>query len=145
MLVLTPQKEGDSSDPRMPLNEAEGEPQSGGHTHNHPANVNVNVPLPFVVLVQSPRHSILDTTVSAWASSSESFSPWVQYGESDLNGHSNVGVETSHPPNYAASTTNKTLSATLCVEMHGESGNIDPQMLEIDWVSCMSPCSFVLG
>jgi hypothetical protein len=152
MIVLTPQKDGDSSDPRMPLNFAHGEPEPEPEPQSHSQNAPVRVDLPTVdmhagmanlpptltiegELIPTEFPSVLDNTASAWASSSDSFSPWIQYGESDLDGDNYARLQPTNPQSYAASATTESYSASQIVEMRSGHADIDPQMLEIDWVS----------
>lgn len=152
MIVLTPQKDGDSSDPRMPLNFAHGEPEPEPELQSHSQNAPVRVDLPTVdmhagmanlpptltiegELIPTEFPSVLDNTASAWASSSDSFSPWIQYGESDLDGDNYARLQPTNPQSYAASATTESYSASQIVEMRSGHADIDPQMLEIDWVS----------
>jgi hypothetical protein len=153
MIVITPQKDGDSSDPRMPLNYAHGElePEPESHTQHAPVRVNVSTGdmhtgmahLPPTLTIEGeviPTEfpSVLDNTASAWASSSDSFSPWVQYGESDLDGDNFARLHPTDPQSYAASATTESYSASQIVDIRSGNANIDPQMLEIDWVSCIA-------
>jgi hypothetical protein len=152
MIVLTPQKDGDSSDPRMPLNFAHGEPipQPESHTQSAPVNVAVStedmhtgtILLPPTLTIESgfvPAEFPLaiENTASAWASSSESFSPWVQYGESDPDGDNYPRLQPTYPQSYAASATTESLS-TSQYDVRPGMAEIDAQMLEIDWVSDIS-------
>lgn len=152
MIILTPQKDGDSSDPRMPLNFAHGEPipQPESHTQSAPVNVAVSTEdmhtgtalLPPILTIESdfvPTEfpSVIDNTASAWASSSESFSPWVQYGESDPDGDNYPRLQPTYPQSYAASATTESLS-TSQYDVRPGMAEIDAQMLEIDWVSDIS-------
>jgi hypothetical protein len=153
MIVLTPQKEGDSSDPWMPLNFAHGEREPESHTQNPRVRVEVSedmqtvtarLPLPLSVvggLVPSEFPSILDNAASGRASSSENFFSYVQIGESDPDGDNYEKLQPTHPQTYAASATVESLSAPQYDDMRGGNPEIDPQMLEIDWVSDMNPCS----
>lgn len=61
--------------------------------------------------------SVLDNTASTWASSSDSFSPWMQYGESDLDGDNDDRLQPTTPQSYAASATTESYSASQIVEM----------------------------
>ncbi|OKO94458.1 hypothetical protein PENSUB_11725 [Penicillium subrubescens] len=154
MIVLTPQKDGDSSDPRMPLNFAHGEPEPEpelepqSHSQNAPVRVGVStmgmhagmahLPPTLTIegeIIPTEVPSVLDNTASVWASSSDSFSPWIQYGESDLDGDNYTRLQPTNPQSYAASATTESYSATQIVEMRSGNADIDPQMLEIDWVN----------
>jgi hypothetical protein len=154
MIVITPQKDGDSSDPRMPLNFAHGEPEPElepepeSQIQNFPVRIGVSnadgqtmpAHLPHALLgggelLPTGFPSVLDNTASAWASSSESFSPWMQYAESDLDGDNFARLQPTHTQGYAASATSESLSASQYVDLRSAHADIDPQMLEIDWVS----------
>ncbi|CAI7613380.1 unnamed protein product [Penicillium glandicola] len=148
MIVNTPQKEGDDSDPRMPLNYAHGEPEADGLAGNPPAA------LENLLLTYEPESEIaglystlptdtgissttdipysLDNVTSTWASSAE-LSPWTQHGEYDLHGGGGARQYSGHQCTDATSTTaNESFPAMQYVETQ-KPETIDPQMLEIDW------------
>lgn len=152
MIILTPQKDGDSSDPRMPLNFAHGEPEPEpepqSHTQNRPARADLSTEniqsgvaqLPPTLTVEGnfvpPEFpSVIDNTASAWGSSSDSLSPWIQYGESDFDGDGYARLQPNHPQSYAASATTESLSTSQYLDVNTGAAEIDPQMFEIDWVS----------
>jgi hypothetical protein len=154
MIVLTPQKDGDSSDPRMPLNFAHGEPEPEPEPEpqSHPQTCSVRVDVSTVDICAGMAHlpptltiegeimpteflSVLDNTASVWASSSDSFSLWIQCGESNLDGDNYARLQPTNPQSYAASATTESYSASQIVEMRNANAEIDPQILEIYWVS----------
>jgi hypothetical protein len=152
MIVLTPQKEGDSSDPWMPLNFAHGQPEPASHTKNPLVRVEISTEDMHTVtgnrpptspveggLVPSEFPSVPDNTANAWASSSERFSPCIQFGESDFDGDSYSRLEPTHPQSYAASSMTGSLPASQYGDIRGGNPDIDQQMLEIDWVSDIYP------
>lgn len=154
MIILTPQEDGDSSDPRMPLNFTHGEPEpkpvpeSQSLPQNAPVRGDVStmdmhsgmahLPPTLTIegeIIPTEFPSVLDNRESAWVSSSNGFSPWMQYGKSDLDGDNYDRSQPTIPQSYAASATTESYSASQIVEMRSGNAEIDPQMLEIDWVS----------
>lgn len=138
--MIVPHLRNDSSDPRMPLNFAHGEPESEpeSQTYNPPVRIDVSTAdmhigtahLPPTLsvedgLIPAEVPSVLDNTASACASSSESFSPWIQYGESDLDGDNYTKLQPAHPQSYAASTTTESLSASQYVDVRSGHAGID--------------------
>jgi hypothetical protein len=161
MILVTPQKEGDSSDPKLPHNFAHGEPESEARSHKASTLPQASTScsrdqesgLPKTSF-DLPTHSIpgpsaeiphaLNNVASGWASPGE-FSPWVQYGElgpdGDTGTWSNPGLLNSDASSMAA---NESLSSTQFgqvqqpqVQVQQPEG-VDSQMLEIDWVSNLS-------
>lgn len=153
MIVITPQKEGDHSDPKMPLNYAHGEPEAESLARNPPTvaenlsfphdRTDPEIELPSTLPTNTGTSSttdipqVLDNTASIWASSGE-LSPWIRYGEYDLNGDEGTGSHPGHQCSDAATTAaNDSLPATQYVEIQNPE-EIDSHMLEIDWVSFVS-------
>jgi hypothetical protein len=66
--------------------------------------------------------------------SSAEFSPSIQYGEPGLAGDSNPMLHTSRNSRSMSTTWNEGSPAAQA-EIQGPPDYIDPQMLEIDWVS----------
>ncbi|KGO72767.1 Transcription factor, fungi [Penicillium italicum] len=150
MILITPQKEGDDSDPKMPLNYAHEEPGAEALVGNPPA-VSESLPftydridpamveLPSTLLTNTTTNSttamshIFDNATSTWTSSGE-LSPWIQFGEYELNDDGGTRPNSVHQCSDAASTTvHESLRAMQCVEETQEFETIDPHMLEIDW------------
>lgn len=75
-----------------------------------------------------------DNTASVWAMFSAEFPPWIQYGEPGLAADSNPMLHTSRNL-HSMSTTWNDGSPAAQAEIQGQPDYIDPQMLEIDWVS----------
>lgn len=153
MIVITPQKEGDHSDPKMPLNYAHGEPEAESLARNPPAvaenlsfphyRTDPEIELPSTLPTNTGTSSttdipqVLDNAASIWASSEE-LSPWIRYGEYGLNGDGGTVSHPGHQCSDAATTAaNDSLPATQYVEIQNPE-EIDSQMLEIDWVSFVS-------
>ncbi|KAI5459595.1 hypothetical protein BGZ63DRAFT_455200 [Mariannaea sp. PMI_226] len=150
MIVITPQKAGDSSDPRMPLNYAHGEPETevgGPNTigapdselpHNHSeSEPRVHQPA-FSSLENHGSNSIHDwsnsvqNAASYLASSSEPLPSQMHYAGSDYEGIDAAKLYPSHPGALGVSTTPNSSLATS-QSAGAESNEID-QMPEIDWV-----------
>jgi hypothetical protein len=75
----------------------------------------------------------VDNTASTWGTTSGECSPWVQFGESGLDGDNGPVLHSGYG-NYSTNTTPNGSSLTAHHEMNGPSDGLDPQMLEIDWV-----------
>jgi hypothetical protein len=151
MIVVTPQRDGDDSDPKAPLNYAHGEPEP--ETNARDASISSSGVIHGYVGAQftmaQPRTEMSgeigtdptnddlhtpDNTASVWAMSSAVFSPWIQYGEPGLAGDSNPMLHTSYSLHPMSTTWNEGSPAAQA-EIQGPPDYIDPQMLEIDWVS----------
>lgn len=148
MIVLTPQKDGDSSDPRMPLNFAHGESEPAPEAQNAPARVDVStvdmhagmahVPPTLTIegeIFPTELPSVPDNSASAWAPSSDSVSPWTQYGQLDLDSDNYAGLQPRNSQSYAASATTERYSASQIVDLRSGNADSDPQTPGIDWVS----------
>lgn len=150
MIVVTPQKEGDSSDPKLPLNYAHGEPEVEHSSVETPIISQSLIScsmgpetglfkMSSDMLANSGAHPNTDdphavNNVANTCLSSGAFSPWVQHGELgiDDNGGTwqNLGI---HSNDGLSASANESLSSTQYSQTQNP-GNIDPQMLEIDWV-----------
>jgi hypothetical protein len=136
MIVVTPQIEGDELDPRMPLNYAHGEPEVSVPTARPIGqNATSQQPPPPTIKVSCQPSSDASApwntypqaapynTANSFPSSSES-SPWGQQPSyHDLSGASSGYGQY---PSYATSASQNDA---------GLPTDIDPQLLEIDWVS----------
>jgi hypothetical protein len=148
MIVVTPQIAGDESDPRMPLNYAHGEPEGSAPTaRNVDPTVTSNQAAPPAITVSCQPPGDISTpskaygrvphynTTSALPSSSAS-SPWGQPSYCDLSGAPSDYVQY---PSCATSASE---------DDGGLPTDIDPQLLEIDWVSFstvrLTPCSLLI-
>ncbi|KAJ5372856.1 hypothetical protein N7517_004862 [Penicillium concentricum] len=145
MFTVTPQKLGDATDPRMPLNYAHGEPGSGPHipdlqsTLDNPVpphgEVNPDmsyssseIPGPRIALSTGNPQAV-GNLPNAWASSTRKLPLPLQYGED-----SSTKFRSSCLRSYASSATqNENMPTNLYFEAQGGTDSIDPQMLEIDW------------
>lgn len=154
MIILTPQKDGDTSDPRMPLNYAHGEPVPEAIIHHRPRDFNNPISSSerdremARIQTSSTRDvgaetaeflQVLDNAAGSWASSCEDFS-LVAHGESDLEAGSNTNSLLVHPRyNAHIPTPNESSTYSHQGDIQREMEGIDPQMLEIDWVRYISP------
>ena len=150
MILVTPQKEGDSCDPKFPLNYAHGEPEVAQQINDSSAVSQNSTYCPVdreAAMTRLPSDlptssgpnpntgipHVLNHAASAWASPGD-FSPWVQYGEFGPNGDGdtwpNLGL---HSSAASSMTANESSSSTQYVQIHHPPG-VDSQMLEIDWV-----------
>ncbi|KAJ5603047.1 hypothetical protein N7537_006003 [Penicillium hordei] len=141
MIILPPQKDGDDSDPRMPLNYAHGEPKAeynaryasmprSGVMSSH-TEVQSRIPQPPTGMPlesgNGPVNEYLNTlnsTDSTWATTIEGFSP---FGDPLLD---NPMLHSGH--NNSSTNTTGSTSAGYG-EMNGQTNYIGQQMLEIDW------------
>ncbi|CAG8888720.1 unnamed protein product [Penicillium egyptiacum] len=141
MIVVPPQKDGDDSDPRMPLNYAHGEPKaecnaryasippSGVMSGYAEVQSRISQPATGMPLESGtgPVNEHLNTpsnTNSTWGTTVGGFSP---FGDPLLD---NPMLQSGHNN----SSTNATGSSSAGHgEMNGQPDYIDSQMLEIDW------------
>lgn len=150
MIILTPQKDGDTSDPRMPLNYAHGEPETGDLAQHHPY-ISHNSQIPQQMATQSediPAFYIENTAdlpqslgnaAREWSSSYENLPSLPQNYESQpdqLDGEADMFSQSLHShylaPNW---TPNESSTQSDYGEIQRGVAGIEPQMLEIDWVS----------
>jgi hypothetical protein len=163
MIILTPQKHGDTSDPRMPLNYAHGEPDTRDPPQQHPS-ISQNLQFPHQMTTESeniPSFYIENTGAEAfhipqnlgntrreWTSSYDHLPSLPQNYESQFNGATDTMYsQTLHPDYLAPSsgwTSNERSTYSDDGEIQSEVAAIDPQMLEIDWVSSFIPNTFKL-
>lgn len=163
MIILTPQKHGDTSDPRMPLNYAHGEPDTRDPPQQHPS-ISQNPQFPHQMTTESeniPSFYIENTGAEAfhipqnlgntrreWTSSYDHLPSLPQNYESQFNGATDTMYpQTLHPDYLAPSsgwTSNERSTYSDDGEIQSEVAAIDPQMLEIDWVSSFIPNTFKL-
>ncbi|KAJ5113194.1 hypothetical protein N7456_001728 [Penicillium angulare] len=156
MILITPQKEGDNSNPHMPLNFAHGEPQaelppaaeqttSGieisvedpSNFPERPDPVMQHLPVNFSGPPDMSWNAApqgLEYTTNTWVSSSRSISPWIDNQANDVGSDPNAGLHTGYYHSYAPSPTTHNSS----LDSHSNEGNhqgheIDSNMLEIDW------------
>ncbi|KAL2803121.1 hypothetical protein BJX63DRAFT_412957 [Aspergillus granulosus] len=128
MIVVTPQLDGDESDPRMPLNYAHGEPEAPVYNHITRTVADYQQPPPSIEVNYQP-HVNPSTQWTAFGQTlhnmqntfpfSRGSSPWGQPGYSDV-GEASSFLQ-SHM--YTTSTSPEDELPT----------DVDPQLLEIDW------------
>jgi hypothetical protein len=160
MIVITPQKEGDGTDTRMPLNYAHGEPETEANAYNSTANPNSAAPArvgvvsgrpqaPLEVPAESRTYQCHDYShdqsyaSDTWESSSKECAPWVHVEEPRLDGPANAMRYTDSQGYSMNTATNEDTSANS--DMYGRTEAIDPKMLEIDWVCHCGLWSSQLG
>jgi hypothetical protein len=152
MIILTPQKHGDTSDPRMPLNYAHGEPETGDLAQHH-SYISHSSPFPQQTTTDSetiPAFYIENTGTAdipqslgnaarEWSSSYENLPSLPQNYESQLDqfdGGADIFSQSLHShylaPNW---TPNESSTQSDYGEMQRGVAGLEPQMLEIDWVS----------
>jgi hypothetical protein len=151
MIAVTHQKDGDITDPRLPLSHANGEPESAAQVQNLPPAPDPPVPSPEEVdlyighlssilpyrgiAIPGQHNDTVDNIVTPLASSTGEFPLWIQYRELDPGVDSNTKLQPSHLPSSTSSASpNESLPTKQCVGAHGRNGSTDSQMLEIDWV-----------
>ncbi|KAL2860690.1 fungal specific transcription factor domain-containing protein [Aspergillus lucknowensis] len=148
MIVITPQKAGDASDARLPLNYAHGEPEVPGQTQqavhapqepepiyattepSHPTNP------AFAANSSTSLHTyprIVENASNMWHTSSGNSSPWIQASYPDVEGEGSTYLHPNYQHQYR-DTTSTTSNASV-PPSHSDTGDIDvdPQLLEIDW------------
>lgn len=143
MIILPPQKDGDDSDPRMPLNYAHGEPKAecdaqnssmppsgvmSGHAEVQPriSQPPTGMPLESGTGPVNEYLNTPSTTNSTWGTAIGGFSP---FGDSLLD---NPMLHSGHN-NSSMNTTGS--SSVGYGEINGPPDYIGSQMLEIDWVT----------
>ncbi|KAJ5281729.1 hypothetical protein N7478_007101 [Penicillium angulare] len=157
MIIITPQKEGDTSNPHMPLNFAHGEPQAeppSQTAETHTSNIEISVEdssaypegpdptmqhLPVNLsgppdMSWNPALQNMEYMAPTWVSSSRSISPWIENPGNYVDSEPNAGLHTGYYHRYAPSPTTHNSS----LDSHSNEGNhqgheIDSNMLEIDW------------
>ncbi|KAJ5082110.1 hypothetical protein N7532_011153 [Penicillium argentinense] len=77
MIVITPKKDGDDTDPRMPLNYAHGDP-GDNHFVRPPKSAPINPRPENHRFVQASDFQPIVGAMGGHASTSEGFSPWLQ-------------------------------------------------------------------
>lgn len=151
MIILTPQKDGDSSDPHMPLNSTNDDaseltrPSTMMPHHLMPPQTVPPVTTGNPQLYYTTTdHSGLTAPPRAWqnewASSGPGFSSWVWCGETASDGASGPNNQLLDPRHQVLGIT-PTGSATYSYQggYQADMGEIDPPMLEIDWVRLTCP------
>ncbi|KAJ5534084.1 hypothetical protein N7527_000338 [Penicillium freii] len=140
MIILPPQKDGDDSDPRMPLNYAHGEPRaecndryvsmppSGvmpGHAEVQPQISQPPTGMPLEIGT-GPANEYLNTPSNTDSTRGTTIGGFSSFGDPLLD---NPMVHSSH--NCSTNTTGGTSAGYA--EMNGQPDYIGSQMLEIDW------------
>ena len=148
MIILTPQKDGDSSDPHMPLNSTNEDaselsrPPSMMPHHLMPPQAipPVMTTNPQLYYTTTTDHPGLIAPPQAWhnewASSGQELSSWVLRDETASDGASAPNHEFLEPRHQVLGIT-PIESATYSYQdgSQVDIGEMDPPMLEIDWVS----------
>jgi len=148
MIILTPQKDGDSSDPHMPLNSTNDDavelvqPATMSSHNLMPPQTTPLVPTgnPQVFYTTSTDHSGLtappQTWHNEWTSSGQESSSWVWCGEPPSDGIPTFNHDFIEPHHQALGIT-PTGSAAYSYQGGSQTDlrDIDPPMLDIDWVS----------